>query len=32
MGNEVQYGWKCPSCGAVMAPWKHSCVNCSGGK
>ena len=17
----IQYGWKCPACGAVMAPW-----------
>lgn len=32
MGNDVQYGWKCPSCGAVMAPWKYSCINCSGSK
>ena len=27
----VQYGWKCPSCGAVMAPWQNTCVNCHGG-
>ena len=26
----VQYGWKCPSCGAVMAPWQSSCINCLG--
>lgn len=26
----IQYGWKCPSCGAVMAPWQNSCVNCCG--
>ena len=26
----IQYGWKCPSCGAVMAPWQNSCINCSG--
>ena len=25
-----QYGWKCPACGAVMAPWQSSCVNCFG--
>lgn len=25
----IQYGWKCPVCGAVMAPWQNSCVNCS---
>lgn len=27
---QVQYGWKCPICGAVMAPWQNSCVNCYG--
>ena len=26
----IQYGWKCPACGAVMAPWQNTCVNCSG--
>ena len=26
----IQYGWKCPSCGAVMAPWVENCVNCKG--
>lgn len=26
----IEYGWKCPSCGAVMAPWQKACVNCSG--
>ena len=26
----IQYGWKCPSCGAIMAPWQNSCVNCCG--
>lgn len=26
----IQYGWKCPSCGAVMAPWQNFCINCSG--
>lgn len=26
----IQYGWRCPSCGAVMAPWQSSCINCSG--
>lgn len=25
----IQYGWKCPVCDAVMAPWQNSCVNCS---
>ena len=29
--DKIQYGWKCPSCGAVMAPWQNRCVNCSGG-
>lgn len=19
--SAIQYGWKCPACGAVMAPW-----------
>lgn len=28
--DKIQYGWKCPSCGAVMAPWQVKCVNCSG--
>lgn len=27
----IQYGWKCPSCGAIMAPWQSTCVNCRGG-
>lgn len=26
----VQYGWKCPECGAVMSPWQNCCINCSG--
>lgn len=26
----IQYGWKCPECGAVMSPWQNCCVNCSG--
>ena len=31
IGNPpIQYGWKCPACGAVMAPWQSSCVNCYG--
>ena len=25
-----QYGWKCPECGAIMAPWQNTCVNCQG--
>ena len=25
--NIVQFGWKCPECGAVMAPWQSTCVN-----
>lgn len=28
--STIQYGWKCPACGAVMAPWQNTCVNCSG--
>ncbi len=28
--GKIEYGWKCPSCGAVMAPWQKSCVNCLG--
>ena len=27
-----QEGWVCPKCGAVMAPWKPSCINCIGNK
>ena len=27
---QIQYGWKCPICGAVMAPWQSVCINCSG--
>ena len=23
-------GWRCPHCGAVMAPWQPSCINCTG--
>jgi predicted ATP-dependent serine protease len=23
-------GWECPICGAVMAPFKGHCINCSG--
>ena len=25
--NNIQFGWKCPECGAVMAPWQSTCVN-----
>jgi hypothetical protein len=25
--NIIQLGWKCPECGAVMAPWQNTCVN-----
>lgn len=24
----VAYGWKCPVCGSVMAPWQNCCVHC----
>ena len=27
--STIQYGWKCPACGAVMAPWQNTCVNCN---
>lgn len=27
--KNYQEGWVCPKCGAVMAPWKDCCVNCS---
>jgi hypothetical protein len=30
VSSPIQYGWKCPSCGAVMAPWQSSCINCCG--
>lgn len=23
-------GWECPKCGAVMAPFMTSCMNCTG--
>lgn len=23
-----QYGWICPRCNAVMAPWQGWCLNC----
>lgn len=23
-------GWRCPQCGAVMAPFERSCINCTG--
>lgn len=26
----VQYGWKCPECGAIMSPWQNCCINCGG--
>ena len=25
--NIIQFGWKCPECGAIMAPWQNTCVN-----
>ena len=28
--NIIQFGWKCPECGAIMAPWQNTCVNCTG--
>lgn len=28
----TQQGWQCLVCGAVMAPWCSSCINCTGHK
>ena len=28
--TQMQEGWQCPICKAVMAPWKPSCINCTG--
>lgn len=25
--NIIQFGWKCPECGAIMAPWQNTCIN-----
>ena len=30
METPAQYGWICPKCGAVMAPYAQVCVNCDG--
>ena len=30
MKDKIQYGWKCPFCETVMAPWQETCVNCRG--
>jgi hypothetical protein len=30
MNKNVNYGWVCPVCGAVMSPYTFSCINCSG--
>ena len=29
-GNPNNYGWICPKCGQVMAPWYPTCTKCSG--
>ena len=26
--DAIIYGWKCPVCGSVMAPWQNCCVYC----
>lgn len=26
--NVIVYGWVCPKCGSVMAPWQNCCVHC----
>ena len=28
----AQYGWICPQCGAVWAPWQAQCLNCLGSR
>lgn len=28
VSDVVVYGWKCPVCGSVMAPWQNCCVYC----
>lgn len=28
--SHEQYGWICPKCGRVMAPWMTSCTGCDG--
>lgn len=28
VSDVVAYGWKCPVCGSVMAPWQNYCVHC----
>lgn len=28
ISDVTAYGWKCPVCGSVMAPWQNCCVYC----
>jgi uncharacterized OB-fold protein len=28
----LNIGWECPKCGAVMAPHMNVCINCTGDK
>lgn len=27
--SDIQYGWKCPGCSTVYAPWQGTCEKCS---
>lgn len=30
--SDIKYGWKCPQCNGVYAPWQGSCPPCSAPK